>query len=334
MADEQAPGITDATAAPRVTIFDRMVCLAITVRKFGNHKKAAINRVQTEADKKLLALSKKLLDSEQLAAVTSVVGGMNDWLDSVSSPSEFKMGMRLVAIAMAERVKQELDDVWLPKFHAAVDAFLEVYPDQVRAIEARLADQYDPKNYPTVDDMRRKFDLRYQFVTFGVPGTLQSIKASLFEDEKRKHEAWIVDAKAEYRATLRARLTGFFDALAEALSPKSDGKKRKLYASTMENLNGALSLFEMQDATDDTDMAALVARGRNMLAGVDVEMLREDDALRASKQAELAALIADMKTLAVDRGTREVDLDLGPEPTPPTASTPPEPPTASTSEVV
>jgi hypothetical protein len=299
---------TNAAAAPRATLLERTICLAVHKKKFGNSRKASLAIVDTDADKALLGLSKRLLDSPELKAISGVDHELNAFLESICMPSMFKNGVYLLPIPLVERVEDELQQFKI-KRQAAVDTFLEVYPDQVRAIETRLGSQYDARNYPTVEQMRLLFDLEWQYVSFGVPGSLKAIKASLFEDEKKKYEAKMQEAAEEYRSTLRARLYGFFDALAESLKPTSDGKKRRLYESTIDKVNQALALFEMQDATDDKELAPIVARGRAIMAGVDVEQLRDDDALRGRIESELSQALADMKTMIVDRGSRAIELE-------------------------
>lgn len=307
MITDDTNGTTEPQAAPRATLLDRTVCLAVNRRKFSNSKKAQLASVTTAADKSLLRLSKRLIDSTELKAINTVDGEMKAFIESICMPSMFKTGVWLLPIPLVERVEQELQ-MFKEKRQAAVDTFIEVYPDQVRAIEDRLADQYDARNYPTVEQMRLAFSFDWQYVTFGVPGSLKAIKASLFAEEQKKYEHKMQEAATEYRDMLRARTLALVEHLHEQLGTKADGTKRKVYEAQVDKLTEGLKLFELQDATDDSEMKPIIEQARAIMSGVDVKLLRDDDAFKQRVADGLAAVVGQLKTMVVDRSTREIEL--------------------------
>lgn len=292
------------------TILDRTVCLAISKSRFGNRHKAQLERVITAADKAMLSLSKRLLESPELKEVLAVDRDYGDQVKALTTPSNFKTGVHLLSIPLIERAEAILRE-WKEKRIAAIEAFVGVYPAQIQAAAQALKDQFDATNYPASHEIAATFALSWQYVTFGVPGSLREIRASLFAEEQEKYRVQLVEAADEYRNTLRARLLASLDSLAESLKPQGDGKKKRIYEAHIEKLTETLALFELQDATDDSAAKAIVEQARAVMSGVDVAQLRDDEAFKARVAAGLDAAIGSLRVITTDRGSRGIRLDDG-----------------------
>lgn len=332
----QMTGVAPASDAPapssytpKGTIMDRAVCLVVERGKFGNSKKAPIAKIMEIArkeanghegafalgetvDRRLLSASKKLLVSPELKAIASVDGEIFQYLDKVALPSMFKSGVHLIPIPLVEKVETDLRE-FRTRRAAQVARFLEVYPDQMREIETKLGELFNPLDYPSVDKLKTMFVFEWQYVTFGVPGSLKAVKASLFEEERKKYAAKLTEAADECRMAMRAGLAEVVAHMVDRLTVDETDplkpKKKVFKAKTVENVSEFLATFEMKNITDDADLGVLVSQARELMNGVDPKLLREDDLVRRKLHEGFAAISASLETMGVDRHSRAIDLD-------------------------
>jgi hypothetical protein len=301
-ADQPTP-----TADLGARVLERTICLAFSVSRFGTRRKANINAVTVDADKALLGLSKKLLASEHLQKINTVVGNARTYLKETALPSFFKTGVYLVPMEMVTTIEAKLV-AYRAEFETHVDAFLAEYPTLVEQMADPLGVLYNPTDYPSVGKVAASFGFEWRYVSFDVPGRLKAISAVMFEQEAAKAQAKLAMAAEEVQGALRVGLKDLVDGLVEKLQPTEDGKRRRLHATSVEKLQTFLSTFDFRNVTDDAELTALVARARDVIGGKDVEQLREDDDLRGAVLSAFQMLQADIEPLVLGRGARTFDI--------------------------
>lgn len=313
---EQTSTTTPATQAG--SLVDRTVCLAITRGKFGNHRKASVATLTDGAtvvvDKKLISASKRLLDSDELKAITKLDGEVVTYLSGLALPSMFRSGVHLIPIPLVQRVDEDLR-AFKARRADLVDAFVAAYPRLITDIEARLGGMFNALDYPPADRVRAMFLFEWQYVTFGVPGSLKAIKASLFEDEKNKYAKKLEEASAACQTAMRVGLfevvAKMSERLTDEIDPATGERKRKVFKkSTIDNLSAFLKTFELRNVTDDVELATLVGKARQLMNGVDPDVLRDKDneSIRKVVGDGFAAIAASLETMGVDRQSRSIDL--------------------------
>src|SRR5205085_1193049 len=126
------PTLASAAPSPEPTpeslLSERSICLALSLRKPGNHRKLSASLVEVDADKDLISAQKTLLSSEHLKTIDHYDGEIRRFMYNTCLPSLFKDGIYLVPIALIEEVEAKLtafDD----KRKQLVAAFLDAYPD-------------------------------------------------------------------------------------------------------------------------------------------------------------------------------------------------------------
>jgi hypothetical protein len=289
-------------------VMDRTLCLSLTIHKFGVSRKASMGAVTVNADKALLGLRKKLLASDKLTKVTAIANGARTYLKETALPSMFKSGVYLVPMEMVTAVEAKLE-TFRSDFEAAVADFLAEYPELVGTMADPLGVLYNPLDYPEVGKVASAFGFEWRYVSFDVPGRLKAISKVLFEQERDKAAAQLASAAEEVQAALRIGLKELVDGLVDKLQPTEDGKKRRLSTASVEKLQTFLATFDLRNVTGDDELAAVVARAKQVIGGTDVESLRDDKDLRAGVLAAFATLQADIEPLVIGRGTRSLDFD-------------------------
>ena len=290
------------------SIMDRAICLVIEFGGFGLKRSASTATVTVNADKAMLALSKKLLKSPEHAAIIAKRLELKKYLKSVSLPSPLKAGTHLIPIPLVEQVEQMLQIVRTADLDL-VEAFLAVYPEQIASVRAELRDLYDPRDYPSCEALRARYRIEWSYINYGTPGRLKAISAQLFESEREKAAQKLSEAATEINQALRSSFADLVARMAESLGPAEDGKRRVLRQSTIDNLAQFMQIFDMRNIADDAELAALVGKARELMRGADREILKSDDALRQSIAAGFATMAGKLETMVVSRGTRAISLD-------------------------
>lgn len=289
-------------------VLERTICLSVTFSRLGTSRKANIAAVTVDADKTYLGLSKRLLASKNLTKIDAVVDKTRAFLKEAALPSFMKAGVYLVPMEMVTAIEAKLVG-FRAEFEAAVADFLVEYPELVGKMADPLGVLYNPMDYPSVGKVAGTFGMEWRYVSFDVPGRLKAISAVMFEQEARKAAEQIASAADEVKTALRVGMKELVDGLVEKLQPGEDGKKRRLSTASVERLQTFLSTFDFRNVTADTELAAVVARAKEIIGSTDVETIRDSKDLRESVRASFEALQADIEPLVVGRGFRAFDVE-------------------------
>jgi hypothetical protein len=291
-------------------IFDRAICLSLTVGCLGTRRKVPATSVQVEADRDMLHVSKAILESKELDAIKTLDGELRTWLGKRALPSPFRRGTYLVPIALVEEVDGKIGE-YQEKRAGLVARFLAAYDASVEDAKKRLNGLFDVSDYPGAEKVRAAFYVDVRYLAFGVPEKLEGIRKDIFEREKAKAAASWKEASEEVRQALRAGLADLADHLVERLQGNGDGKPKVFRDTLVENMTDYLDLFDPRNVTDDTQLALLVERCRNILDGLDADALRSSAAIRTKVRDGMTQVRGALDTMVIDRPARRIVLEDG-----------------------
>lgn len=321
--------MTAATTAGEL-VAAKTICLVLKIGRFGNHKRApltgavlagdsrethedgsmtvTVDDPTQEPDKALLRLTKTLLDSPELVAISKHDSGLAGKIRGMAFSSLFKGGVYLIPIAMVESIESILQNATIVR-QALVDKAVHTYQTRVDETQARLGVAGNAADYPSAERFRASFYMEYSYVTFDTPSRLKAISAALFKNEAEKARKRLESVAEECQQVMRAGLMDLVDHLADRLTPGADGKAKRLSNSTIGNLNDFLATFELRDVTDDSQLGDIVVKARAVMAGLDHKALKSDDLIRLKVVQELAGLKAALDPLVVDKATRIITFE-------------------------
>jgi len=198
-----------------------------------------------------------------------------------------KTGPRLLPTLLWERYVTETG-TQRRKALAALETFLADYPDLCARAQANLANMASASEYPSVDDIRAAFAIRFDFEPIpsgqsfkGLPDhVLERLGAALHQKQQRM----VAGATHAMWEQARDRVSHIAERLAAG-----DAKFKN---STVEAVRELVALLPGWNLNDDPRVAELVADIERMLAGVDATALRKDEGLRVST-ADKARALAD-----------------------------------------
>jgi hypothetical protein len=282
---QDLPETAVATLKPTSAI-ENSICLALQRGKLGNSRKVSTAKIETKADRAMLKLSKQLLDSPEYDAIKSLDGRIGKYLDSYALPSVLPHSdaVWFIPLGLVTRIQTKLLDFSAER-KQLVKAFVAAYPQRVREAaegeRAKLGEFADINDYPPVHDIEEKFYLDWQYVEFGVSDKLRQIDSKLFEQERQRNERQWAEATVVAQQTLRACMAKLVDHMVDRLSGNEDGKPKRFNDTLITNVNEFLGVFDARNITNDQELKVLVDRARQIVRGVDPEVLRNNDSTRA-----------------------------------------------------
>lgn len=270
-------------------VLRRSVCLELKTSVLGTLRKVSTDAVEVtpdageteaRADKALLKVSKRILDSPELSAIGSHINTVRRNLRLWSIPTSiFRYGCYGVPLSLVDRADSYLQNAER-EFNSLVTTFVAAYPRLISEAAERLGELFSATDYKTPDEVRRSFRFEYSYSTFDVPATLQGISASLFQRERDKASARWQEAGAEIRDALREGFSQMVDNMVEILGPGEDGKPKRFKKSSVDNFREFMATFDSRNVTDDAELSGLVEKARRILEGATIDSLRKDEPIR------------------------------------------------------
>jgi hypothetical protein len=297
---------TIAITDPGMDLAKKTVCIKISLSTIGNTRKVSTAQIEADADKDLLRVSKRLVDSAELKAITRFDGEIRRYLYSICLP--FEIGIHLLPITALEMVEHRLRQFAVDR-RQLVEAFLSAYPSLCQDAATRLRGLYNPTDYHAVDEAAREFGFSWQYVSFGVPEQLKGISREVWEQEREKAAVRMAEASTEIQVVLRETMAKLVQHMADRLKEGPDGKPLRFKETTVENLVEFLMNFEFRNVTDDNELQALVSQARDLMQGVTADDLRTTGDLRSKLQQGMTGIAAQLDTLLVRTGGRKFRFD-------------------------
>ena len=290
---------------PGVDVAKKTVCIKIRLSTMGNTRKVSTSQIEADADKDLLRVTKQLVASAELKAISRFDGEIRRFLYNMCLP--FEIGIHLLPIAALQQVEERLQQFAADR-EALGEAFLAVYPGLCHDAAKRLRALYNPADYPPVDEVRRQFGFSWQYVSFGVPDALRGVSQQVWEQEREKAAQRMAEASSEIQQVLRESMARLVQHMADRLRETPDGKPMRFKETTVSNLVEFLANFEFRNVTDDQELQTLVAKGRDLLQGVQVDDLRTTGDLRTRVQQGMAVIGAELDGMLTRVGGRKFRL--------------------------
>lgn len=297
--------LTNQRQDPSADVFARSLHMVVERHYFGKQKKASLADVETTANKSYLALSKRLLNMPEVAAIEHRDTQFRVWLNTVATP--WRPGLWLVPIGMVRQVSTAAK-VWKAERSVLADAAALAYPLQVNAMREPLGPMFNPLDYPTTEVFRAHYYVGWRFINFGVPDVLREVSEEVFESERRKLEQAGAEAREMIEQHLASSALKITDHLVDLLRPRANGRKPALRDGALDNMLAFLDTIVVRDVTNFRELQAVTERLRRATRGLTVDSLRSDDALRDRTATLLEEAREAVTALVVDDSPRTIRI--------------------------
>ena len=302
--------MTTTTAMPptqdltREQLFSKAACMTLSIHKVGFSRKTKV-AIKSKADQTLVKRTKWIIDCPEYRAITRLDDRVKRDCEKFKLPATIGRGMMLIAAKDLMEVYRILDEYQMQR-HTLIDTFCSVYLERKVEAKDRLKDLYVEMEYPTLAEVRDKFRVDIQFLTFDLPGFLQNVDRTLAQREREKMAELFKGYGEEIRGGLRDMLQGLVDHLLGALSSESDGRPKTLRAAALTNLTEFLTTFDRRNVTDDSELDKVVTQLRNTLAGITPKGLKKDLQYQEIIRTSLQSVRAQLTSLVVPQATRRI----------------------------
>jgi hypothetical protein len=292
-----------------------VVFLDIAMRGTSMKSKAdgyEIEELGADAEQaEMLIMHKQLIDQAELKSVRSHRQSLKNWLktQAVRATTLTNPGMLMIPVKrvgeVENRIKSTQDSI-----SADVEAFLPKYPALKESAKSRLKGLYREDDYPTEDEIRRKFRIDYKWMIFQTPDALSAVSEELYEAERaRLDEKW-KEAWPEVRDGLREGFAILVSRMAEALQPdKETGEFPKLREPLVEKVHEFLRTFNDRNITSDAELDKFVAQAQGILSDATAKQIRGTSKLRDRMAKDFNAIATNVRKLKTTGARRIVFSD-------------------------
>ena len=177
----------------------------------------------------------------------------------------------------------------LQQEHAVlVEQFLDDYDEIVAEAKRRLNGDFDPRNYPSREEVRRRFSMDVAYAP--VPCS-NDYRFNVVEEIKQDTERVVAQRFEDAQRKLRERLVDKLEHLAERCDAKSADTKSKFAESNITHILELIDLIPKMLIGEDRELEAAVQTASAMLSGIDADTLKTSDYVRedvAKKAREIA----------------------------------------------
>lgn len=288
-------------------LFKRAVLLNLELTKLGNRRKVPTGAVTVDADKALLAVSKQLLNSSEMDAISRMDGEIRQYIYSRCLESPFRKGVYFLPVGLVTEVEARLW-VYRDGRARAVEKLCESYPALKEIARRELRAVFNDRDYPAIEKVRAAFQMSWSYQAVSTPRILQAISPALFEQEAEKIREQMQEASAAIRDALRQGLADLITHMVDRLTP-TDGKPRVFRDSLVGNFTDFLRTFDARNITDDGELAKLATNARQLLEGIDPAALRTTDGTRDKVRAGMEQIKQQLDTMLADRPERAISFE-------------------------
>ncbi len=289
-------------------IAENAVLLSITLCLAGNTRKVNQSQYEVDADKNMLSMSKRLLESPEYDAIKSLDSELKKFLAARCLPSMFRSGVHLLPVVLYTETEEKLRDFRIRRRQLVAD-FIASYDQRRTAAAERLKSLYNEDDYPPPDKLRSLFSMDWQYFTLDTPKALKRFDSALFNQEREKLKEKFRQMSEEAELLMRQEMRELVGHLADRLTAGEEGEKKILRSSAVTKIKEFLELAEARNVTGDEELNRLFSETRAIISNVDPLVLRDSEVLRAEIRSDMERIKAELDTQIQAAGSRKITLD-------------------------
>lgn len=271
----------------------------------GEQQEIGKKPTEGKGDKSRVHANKEYVDKASLSDIDKLDREIDKFVKQRTLPGVFGLGERAVPEDrfgyVDERVLKYIDER-----NAAAEIWMTNYPQVIAKAQADLGPLglFDPEDYLSETDARRRFYVSYTPFTIDVP---DNVPQEVFAREKAKaQEAWD-DAARTWQKHMRLQVLQMAQHMADRLAPDSEGKKKRFVAGSMvENFKTLLAEFPFMNVTSDAQLVEAVKKLEEHTTEMTVENLEDSEEVRKALSL-VASGVVDAVAPLVQEFEREVD---------------------------
>ena len=289
-------------SAPSISSASMLVELNIsswTGRRKDKAASAAVT-IQNSARTGVASVNKKLLgDCAELVAVQKFAANVRTSHYAMTMPWS-DSGLRLLPTTVYFKYHEQISALQ-NEFDRLVQLFLDAYDWEVVQAQAKLGTLFHRDEYPTTDSIRSKFAFRMSYIPVPDAGDWRvDIESSAQDALREQYEGFYSAQMERAMRDLWERLHTELDRFVKQLDVDADGKKGKIYDSTIEHVQHLAEMMDHCNFTNDPALQLAQRKLTSSLAGVCREDLIKNEGFRADLKRDMEDAIKALPSLTGD----------------------------------
>lgn len=264
-----------------------IILVKLAVRRIGAERQVkggdvdeAMGRV---VDKNIVKVTKRLFACKEYDACVEAGDAARKAVASYAVPAPWVgKGFAMMKAEAWETLTDALTDIRLGLV-SKVATFADVYPSKIAEAQVGLSKNgipWDPREYPSQDDVRGGFSIEWSPMSFDVPAALGRISTEAFAEAKRDAEARFASATEAAETALLVEVRDLVAHMVDRLTPGEDGKPRIFRDSLVSNLREFMVSSPFRNVTDSAELDEVVAEMQRLLGNETAESLRKSEGMR------------------------------------------------------
>ena len=255
---------------------------------------------------------KPLFTSKEYDELVSFINQARTELENMGIPHIKFQSAHVISIMRIPEV-EEWANKTQAKLDELVDKLIGVYPDQITPEATKLGPLYNARDYKPVECLKALFKFDFSFISVGVPNELKAFNLQLYKRMKKQAEDTWKEIELNGVALLRQTVTELVAGLADSLTPKDGGEKKKFYPSSVTKITEFIETFKGRNICGDQELDVEVEKLRDLVSGIDVDKLsageKGDNALREKVRKQMEAAKAGFSKLLVAADSRRIRME-------------------------
>ena len=270
-----------------------------TGRKLDKQVSAEIDQAKSTKTKAGNYHKNLLAGSEKLAEIGKIASAVRNWHYTQTSPWS-DAGSRLLPATLFMDYKLKLSE-YEKMFTDAVDKFLAEYDQLVNQSAFTLGALFNRDDYPSVDNIRRKFAFTYMFSPVPESGDFRVDVGNQGMAELRTNFESAINTRIKTAIEdMRTQLIDQLNHMSEKLSDLDEPRTLKdgtivttqiFRDSLVENAVELVKNLKHLNITQDPDVETMRAELESAIKNIDAQTLRDSDEARRKTKARVDALL-------------------------------------------
>ena len=270
-----------------------------TGRKLDKQVSAEIDQAKSTKTKAGNYHKNLLAGSEKLAEIGKIASAVRNWHYTQTSPWS-DAGSRLLPATLFMDYKLKLSE-YEKMFTDAVDKFLAEYDQLVNQSAFTLGALFNRDDYPSVDNIRRKFAFTYMFSPVPESGDFRVDVGNQGMEELRTNFESAINTRIKTAIEdMRTQLIDQLNHMSEKLSDLDEPRTLKdgtivttqiFRDSLVENAVELVKNLKHLNITQDPDVETMRAELESAIKNIDAQTLRDSDEARRKTKARVDALL-------------------------------------------
>lgn len=227
-----------------------------------------------------LNLSKSLLPREALRPIRALDAEWKRQMRAMAVPVKvIGNGKFVLPLCFVEQADTAILN-FIDMRRDLIEDFLDNYDSFIREGLELLGELGDRSNYPSREDVRRRFGVEYAWKSFNVPRALKGVKIEMMRREMNRAKIEWSSAADEIRDGLRA---GLYDLVTESIDKfgaKGEGERISFSQTFIAKVNRFLETFDGRDLADDAEVRTMVNQLKNVMEGVTDKDIKKNADIR------------------------------------------------------